>query len=151
MDIKYIRILERRSIKLAFPNIPNITPTISVTIEETIPLLLSSIALEELALAHIMNAEAEKLQFVLGTLGGSGITLSPAELSLENLLDINESVQCTLWGVIKKEMLLDFKFRNILELIDSIPPPIVCNVLAYVANDLDDSVSVIDTGTYRYC
>ena len=49
-------------------NIPNITPMISITTEETIPLLLASIALEELALAHIMNAEAEKLQFVLGTL-----------------------------------------------------------------------------------
>jgi hypothetical protein len=57
---------------MSFPNIPNITPLISVTTEQTIPLLLSSIALEELALAHIINAEAEKLQFVLGTLDDTG-------------------------------------------------------------------------------
>ncbi|MED0970837.1 hypothetical protein [Bacillus paramycoides] len=36
-------------------NIPNITPTITLTREDAINLLLSSIALEELGLAHIIN------------------------------------------------------------------------------------------------
>lgn len=102
---------------MSYPNIPNITPLISITTEQTIPLLLSSIALEELALAHIMNAEAEKLQLVLGTLPG-GTSLTPAEVSLDDLLAVNRSVQQTLRDVIKKEMLLEFKFENILELID---------------------------------
>ncbi|MGG0848925.1 hypothetical protein [Peribacillus simplex] len=74
-----------------FPNIPNITPAISVTVEQTIPLLLSSIALEELALAHIVNAEAEKLQFVLGTLP-TGTALSPAVVSLAELFAVDSSV-----------------------------------------------------------
>ncbi|WP_353957715.1 hypothetical protein [Peribacillus sp. NJ11] len=107
---------------MSFPNIPNITPTISVTVEQTIPLLLSSIALEELALAHIINAEAEKIQFVLGTLEG-GRTLSPPEVTISNLLAIDSSVQRTLRDVIKKEMLLEFKFENVLDLIASVPPP----------------------------
>jgi hypothetical protein len=102
---------------MSYPNIPNITPLISITTEQTIPLLLSSIALEELALAHIMNAEAEKLQLVLGTLTG-GTPLSPAEVSLDDLLAVNTSIQRTLRDVIKKEMLLEFKFENILELIE---------------------------------
>lgn len=102
---------------MSFPDIPNITPLISVTTGQTIPLLLSSIALEELALAHIMNAEAEKLQFVLGTLDNTGVTFSPAEVSLGNLLDVNTSAQRTLRDVIKKEMLLEFKFENVLDLI----------------------------------
>lgn len=38
---------------MTFPNIPNITPLISVSTGQTVPLLLSSIALEELALSHI--------------------------------------------------------------------------------------------------
>jgi hypothetical protein len=108
---------------LSFPNIPNITPLISISAEQTIPLLLSSIALEELALAHIMNAEAEKLQFALGTLGDTGVALSPAEVSLGDLLDVNASIQRTLRDVIKKEMLLEFKFENVLDLIGTLPPP----------------------------
>ena len=107
---------------LSFPNIPNITPFISVTTEQTVPLLLSSIALEELALAHIINAEAEKIQFVLGTLEG-GRTLSPPEVTISNLLAIDSSVQRTLRDVIKKEMLLEFKFENVLDLIETLPPP----------------------------
>lgn len=97
-------------------NIPNIIPTISITMGQTIPLLLSSIALEELALAHIMNAEAEKVQLVLGTLKQSKTKLIPEIINLSNLLIINQSVRKTLQEVIKKEMLLQFKFDNVLEL-----------------------------------
>ncbi|MFY0784092.1 carboxypeptidase-like regulatory domain-containing protein [Peribacillus simplex] len=107
---------------MSFPNIPNITPLISVTTEQTIPLLLSSIALEELALAHIVNAEAEKLQLVLGTLPG-GTPLSPAVVSISDLLAVDASVQTTLRDVIKKEMLLEFKFENVLDLIASSSTP----------------------------
>lgn len=102
---------------MSLPNIPNITPLISITTQQTVPLLLASIAFEELALAHIMNAEAEKLQFVLGTIGDTGVTFSPAEVSLGDLLDVNNSVQRTIRDVIKKEMLLEFKFENVLDLI----------------------------------
>lgn len=102
---------------MSYPTIPNIQPTITVTPEQTVPLLLASIALEELALAHIMNAEAEKLQFILGTLDGTTVT-PPETVSLADLLDMNTSVQRTLRDVIKKEMLLQFKFDNVLDLID---------------------------------
>ncbi|SEG87676.1 hypothetical protein SAMN04487919_1548 [Bacillus sp. ok061] len=67
-------------------NIPNITPNISLTREESINLILASIALEELGLAHIINAEAEKIQYVLGTLSG----LSPAA-TLDEILEVNET------------------------------------------------------------
>ncbi|MCH6268419.1 hypothetical protein [Neobacillus citreus] len=98
------------------PNIPNITPTISLSVGQTVPLLLSSIALEELALAHLLNAEAEKLQFVLGTLTPARTTFTPATVSITNLLTVDTSVQRTLRDVIKKEMLLEFKFENTLDL-----------------------------------
>ncbi len=111
---------KKRGDTMSQPNIPNITPTISITPGQTIPLLLASVALEELALAHIINAEAEKIQFVLGTLS-TDIKLSPSVVSLSNLLDLDKSVQRTLRDVIKKEMLLEFKFENILDLIDVTP------------------------------
>ncbi|MCL6488857.1 MAG: hypothetical protein K6T76_07980 [Alicyclobacillus mali] len=53
------------------PNIPNINPSISLTRDDAVNLLLSSIALEELGLGHLTNAEAEKIQYVLGTLTGA--------------------------------------------------------------------------------
>jgi hypothetical protein len=97
------------------PNIPNITPMISVSVSDTVALLLASIALEELALAHIMNAEAEKIQLVVGTLSGAN-ALTPSTVTLSNLIDIDTSVQQSLKDVIKKEMLLQFKFENVLKL-----------------------------------
>lgn len=98
-------------------SIPNITPAITITINQSVALLLASIALEELALAHILNAEAEKLQFTLGTLG-SGLALTPAP-SISALLLINDSVRNTMQDAIKKEMLLQFKLENI---VDSLLP-----------------------------
>ncbi|GIP55052.1 hypothetical protein [Paenibacillus vini] len=102
-------------------NIPNIVPTISVTVGQTVPLLLASIALEELALAHILNAEAEKLQLVVGTLTPTNITLTPNIITISNLLLVNQSVRRTVQDVIKKEMLLQFKFENVLDLIQLTP------------------------------
>lgn len=100
--------------------IPNVTPLISITTEQSVSLLLASIALEELALAHIMNAEAEKLQFILGTLKTQSRYIHE-EVTLSNLLEINKSVHKTLQDVIKKEMLLQFKFENVLEFISKSP------------------------------
>lgn len=102
---------------MSFPIIPNITPTISLTTSQTIPLLLASIAFEELALAHLTNAEAEKLQLILGTLAPTTTTFTPATVSLSGLLGANANVQRTLRDVIMKEMLLEFKFENVLDLI----------------------------------
>lgn len=102
-------------------NIPNIAPTISVTVGQTVPLLLASIALEELALAHILNAEAEKLQLVVGTLTPTTISLTPNTVTISNLLLVNQSVRRTVQDVIKKEMLLQFKFENVLDLIQLTP------------------------------
>jgi hypothetical protein len=93
---------------MSMPNIPDITPNINITREEVINLLLASIALEELGLAHIINAEGEKIQAVIGDSKCN---------KLEDLVKIDKSVQTTLRDVIKKEILLEFKLENILELI----------------------------------
>ena len=42
----------------------------SITREDVINQILSSIAYEELALSHILNAEAEKIEYILGILPG---------------------------------------------------------------------------------
>jgi len=97
---------------MSFPNIPNFTPNISIDRNDVINLLLASIALEEIALSHIINSEGEKIQYVLRTLPG----LTPAA-TLEEILEVNDSVRDTLAMTIKKELLLDNKLKQILDLI----------------------------------
>lgn len=94
---------------MSMPNIPNICPDIDLCREDVIDVLLASVALEELGLAHIINAEGEKIQAVIKD--GKCVRL-------EDLLAIDKSVQTTLRDVIKKEILLEFKFENILELME---------------------------------
>ena len=88
------------------PNIPNITPLISLNRCDTINLLLSSIALEEIGLSHILNAEGEKLQ----------LFLKSNHRCLEDFLDINESINKTLRTVVKSQILLELKLEDVVEL-----------------------------------
>src|SRR6478752_3644995 len=91
---------------MGMPKIPDITPKIDLKRKDVVNLLLASIAFEELGLAHILNAEGEKIQEVI-----------KCHPSVDTLLKINKSVERTLRGVIKKEMLLQFKLEDTLELI----------------------------------
>ncbi|MGE5474201.1 MAG: hypothetical protein ACM3UU_08290 [Ignavibacteriales bacterium] len=98
---------------MSFPNIPNVSPDIDVNRDQVINLLLASIAFEELGLAHIINSEAEKIQFVVGTLEGHP---PPAPPTMDELLKINRSVEQTLRTVIKTQMLLQFKLEDVLNI-----------------------------------
>ncbi|WP_235817440.1 MULTISPECIES: hypothetical protein [Gracilibacillus] len=93
---------------MSMPNIPNITPTVSLTRCETIDLLLSSIALEEIGLSHILNAEGEKLQAFLKN----------HDHCLQDYVKINHSVNQTLRTVVKSQMLLQFKLEDVADLDD---------------------------------
>lgn len=107
---------------MSFPTIPNITPSISLNRTDVINLLLASVAFEELGLAHIINAEGEKLQAAVGTLPSSGFMAS----SFSELLSMNQSVNRTLQTVLKTQMLLQFKLEDIL----AIPEPCQVSVIA---------------------
>lgn len=106
---------------MSFPNIPDVTPVIDIDREDVINLLLVSIAFEELGLAHMINAEAEKIQFVLGTLDNNNDNNNndTAPPTLDELLQINRSVERTLRSIIKKEILLQFKLEDILLIPDN--------------------------------
>ena len=97
---------------MSFPNIPDVDANINITIEESVNLLIASIAFEELGLAHIINAEAEKIQYILGTLEGQVPPVVPP--TIDELLEINRSVDLTMRNVIKNQMLLQFKLEDAL-------------------------------------
>lgn len=96
---------------MSFPSIPQITPTISLNRSQVVNLLLASVALEEMGLAHIINVEGEKLQAVLHTLHRKC-----GSIHHPNLIEINREVRRTLQTVLKSQILLQSKLEDILEI-----------------------------------
>lgn len=97
---------------MSFPTIPNITPSISLSRTDVVNLLLASVAFEELGLAHVINAEGEKVQAALGTLSVPGVRAT----SLSALISLNREVNRTLQTALKTQMLLQFKLEDILNI-----------------------------------
>lgn len=91
----------------------------NMTKDEALTMIIASIAMEELALSHIVNAEGEKLQYVLGTLpGGHKSCASPQEI-----LAVNKSVKELLDTVMQNQMLLKGKLEKALEAGGHTPTP----------------------------
>ncbi len=76
------------------------------SMEETIIDLLESIALEEIALSHILNAQGEKLQHVINISKSECLDINDIELAFK-------STNKTLVDVIMKEWLLIVKMNNV--------------------------------------
>jgi len=95
---------------MSFPNIPDITPDINITFEEAINLLLTSIAMEEVSLSKLIDAETNKILSVINDCKPKGYALHDAIL-------INKSVDETIKNIIKLQMLLQFKLENIKEIL----------------------------------
>ena len=76
--------------------------------EDAINQIISSIAMEELAFSHILNAEGEKLQYILGTLPG---VTGPAP-SIDDIIKINDSVKDLIEAVMFSQMFLRAKFKD---------------------------------------
>ena len=90
------------------PNFPIIDPPL--TRDGSVNEIISSIAAEELSLSHILNAEGEKLQYVLGTLPGLS-----GGADIEDVLDVNRSVQRMLDEVAQQQLLMGAKLSAALD------------------------------------
>ncbi|AGB41221.1 hypothetical protein Halha_1275 [Halobacteroides halobius DSM 5150] len=84
---------------MSMPEIPNKSQ------EGALVDLLESIALEETALAHLINAEAEKIERII-----DDCNVTPQEI-----INFQKEVSKVLKTTIKKEMLLQFKLEDVLE------------------------------------
>ena len=100
---------------MSMPTFPKNDPPLSR--EGSLNEIIASIAAEELSLSHILNAEGEKLQYVLGTLPG----LDEAA-SLDEVLRTNQSVKDTLSGIVEQQMMLSAKLGEALKA-PTIPGP----------------------------
>ena len=93
---------------MSLPSFPNVDPPIQR--EDAVNQILSSIAMEELGLSHILNAEGEKMQYILGTLPG----LSGPAATVEDVLNANESVRGLLETAVQNQIFLKGKMQGAL-------------------------------------
>lgn len=100
---------------MPIPEFPKPDP--AMTQDQALNMILSSIALEELALSHILDAEGEKLQYILKTRSNSSCPASTSEI-----LAINKSVTDLLEMVMQNQLLLKNKMNDVLEYLPKPPP-----------------------------
>ena len=78
--------------------------------EESINQIIATIALEEISLSHILNAEGEKIQYVLGTLVVPDRGLSGG-ITIDGLVALDNSVAAVLQGAAASMAALTDKLR----------------------------------------
>jgi hypothetical protein len=107
---------------MSLPNIPNIPNVPCIPPSAALSLILVSIAMEEIGLSHVINAEGEKIQSVVGA-------LNCGKASVCDVLAVDKSVSELFRNVIKKEILLELKMVEALEALDKCEPcpPQHCN------------------------
>lgn len=88
------------------PNYPEVP---DYSREDVLNQIIASIAMEELGLSHILNAEGEKIQYAIGSLPGS----TPGQ-KMEDVLTANESVRGMLDATSLNEMMLHSKLSRVL-------------------------------------
>ena len=79
-----------------------------MTRDEALTMIIASIAMEELALSHILNAGGEHLQFVLGALPGT---------SSQDILAAHKSITALIEAATNNQMLLKNKLDHVLEFV----------------------------------
>lgn len=95
---------------MSLPNFPDKPEGYSI--EDSLSQILTSIAMEELGLSHILNAEGEKIQYILGTLDHMN---TPNHYStVDEILEINESVKEMLDAIATNQMFLYAKMTSAL-------------------------------------
>lgn len=110
---------------MSLPKIPDMNPQVSVARDDAINLLLFSIGMEEIGLSHIINAEGEKIQYVLGTLtDGDGNPIAPPpDVTVDSVLQVNAAVSDSLKDVLRNQLLLQLKLEDVKNMETTTPTP----------------------------
>ena len=99
---------------MSMPKIPDMSPKIDLNIKDSTKMILNSIAMQEMGLSHILNAEGEKLQCIIKKMQEESYICS------DKLLEVNGSVNKLLKNILKNEMILQIKMEDAVELYDRI-------------------------------
>lgn len=102
---------------MSMPEFPEPNP--DLTREQALNMILSSIAMEEQALSHILHAEGEKIQYLLGK-----TQCQKPAVDAEAVLAVNKSVTALLEMVMQNQLILKNKMDKVLEYLPEPTPPI---------------------------
>lgn len=106
---------------MSLPKVPDMNPNVTVDKTDAVNLILFSIGMEEIGLSHIINAEGEKIQYVLGTLvDGDGNPIAPpSNVTITDVLNVNKSVSNSLKDVLRNQLLLQLKLEDAMILLET--------------------------------
>ncbi len=107
---------EKGDMNMTFPNISNISTEIKINREKSFNLLLASVAFEQLGLSNIINAEVEKLQYILDIFENNQ---QQEILTVRELIQINTTTRKLFRTVINSHILLQLKLEDVLDKITS--------------------------------
>jgi hypothetical protein len=122
--LNYKKLVKEEPKKMSMPTIP--PEPHRPDLGEVMIDLLESIALEEIALSHIMNAEAEKIQAFVGE-----CLDFPTNPTNHEIVKFNKGVNRLLETIVMKEWLLLKKLENVIDICDfghhcPKPPKVKC-------------------------
>lgn len=100
---------------MSMPEFPEPNP--DFTQEQALTMILSSIALEELSLSHILNAEGEKIQHILKN------KCCQSSADAKDILAVNKSAKELLDTVLQNQIILKNKMDKVLEYLPHPPDP----------------------------
>lgn len=103
---------------MSMPEVPN--QKFRPSLKEVVIDLLESIALEEIALSHLLNAEAEKIQSFVGK--GKDFPTCP---STSEIIQFNHETSKFLEVIVMKEWLLLRKLEDVVDLLNE---PHLCHI-----------------------
>ena len=92
-------------------------PTITTTLQQAEALAIAALGMENLALAAVINSEAEKIQKAVAVVPTTITTVADFVTVLSSLIAVDTSVTGVLRNVIKKEIILEFQLEEISELL----------------------------------
>ncbi|MDR0287662.1 MAG: hypothetical protein LBI03_08185, partial [Clostridiales bacterium] len=87
---------------MSLPEFPNSDDIL--TREQAINAILTSIAMEETALSHVINAEGEKIQYAI-----KNVQNNNDDESIQKLIEVNRSASCLLERVMDLQIVLKNK------------------------------------------
>lgn len=97
---------------MSYPTIPDINPTICLTKEDSLNLLLASIAHEEMSISKLMDAERCKLMSVVNDYKCRRYDRQ----AIQDILAVNKSVDDNMKNMVKLQLLLHYKMGDVKEL-----------------------------------